>query len=243
MLLVVVANVCTRLAKAVPSVKLAIALNIVILLWVAPGARADGDPASDVLPQQDVFFGGAVDLKSKEAAQLDALAGVAARRGYAVKVAVITQIEDMGSVSYLYDDPSNYAEFLASEIAYLTTRRLLVVMRGGYAIVRQGHSNVREQKVLDRLEPPGDDLLGASMNAVIRLAANAGVNLAVSDVQAAPGGIEQASAHSSAPQTAPPPASRTSTAAGDGGTWLFALPLLAVALAATALLGRRARNR
>jgi hypothetical protein len=241
MLLVVVANVCTRLAKAVPSVKLATALSIAILLWGAPAALADGDPASDVLPQQDVYFGGRIDLESKPAAQLDALAGEAAERGYAVKVAVITQIEDMGSVSYLYDDPSNYAEFLASEIAYLTTRRLLVVMPGGYAIVHQGHSNVREQKLLDRLDPPGDDLLGAAMNAVIRLAANAGVKVEVPEVRPASGGIKQASTHS---QAAPPPAARTpASTTGGGGTWLFALPLAAVALAATALLGRRALKR
>jgi hypothetical protein len=261
MLPVVVAIVCTtRLAKLVPSVKrsgslrpppmsytrrfLAAVLAFGLLLGVgAPAARADGDPASDVLPQQDVFYGSALDLHSVAAAQLDALTKLAAKRGYAIKVAVISQIEDMGSVSYLYGDPTNYAQFLGGEIGYLSTKRLLIVMPEGYAILHQGHSSLPEQDVLDKLPPPGKTaaLLPGAIDAVVKLAAHQGVKLAVPAVTPPPGGVNQALTHNQAP----PPGykAKSKTASSGTGDWAFAIPVLVLLAVGGTLLTRNALRR
>src|SRR3954462_13109054 len=87
-----------------------------LLRAAAPAARADGDPAGDVLIQQPVFYGSALDLRSKEAAQLPALLEQAKAKGLEIRVAALTVPEDLGAIGYLWDDPTNYADFLTSEI-------------------------------------------------------------------------------------------------------------------------------
>lgn len=81
----------------------------------APAARANGDPASDVLARRDVFYRMALDLRSKPAAQLPALLAQSRQKGYEIKVAA--RPEDLGDVGWMWEDPTNYAQFLATEIA------------------------------------------------------------------------------------------------------------------------------
>jgi hypothetical protein len=223
------------------------ALAAAVLLLATPaGVRADGDPASDVLPEQPVFFGSAVDLKSKPAAQLDALVRESTRRGYAINVVVISRLEDMGSANYLFNDPDNYADFLTGEIACCVKGRVLIVMPGGFGVTYIGHSSVADRKVVHALPPPGGigNLLSAAIGAVRRLAASAGVRLAVPDVAPAANGVYQPTTHVSAqPIQTQSVQRRPSQTGGSQSTpaWLYLLPILVlVAFAlAFALVGRR----
>jgi hypothetical protein len=220
-----------------PSVKRSAFLAVALLLAGAPGARADGDPGSDVLPSQPVFYGSALDLKSKPAAQLDAIVKEARQRGYRVNVAVISRLEDMGSVTNLYEDPENYSQFLAGEIACCVTGRLLVVMPGGFGVYYLGHNSAADRKVVDALPAPGkiENLLPAAIDGVRRLAAASSVQLSVPDVKADPHGVDQPITHASAPEIGTPGSS-----GGGRGVWLYALPAIVLVVAAAALLGRRA---
>jgi hypothetical protein len=213
-------------------------------LAVAPYARADGDPASDVLPEQPVFYGSAVDLKSKPAAQLDALVRESRRRGYPVNVVVITRLEDMGSANYLFDDPDNYGDFLAGEIACCVTGRVLIVMPGGLGVTYIGHSSRADRRVVARLPAPGtvENLLPAAIDGVRRLAAASGVQLAVPDATPAPGGVRQPATHVSAPPIATPGAKSGGARGGgaSGAKWLGLVPIVVVTALALAALGRRA---
>ena len=225
-------------------------------IGVAMGARANGDPASHVLLEQAVFYGGALDLESKPAAQLDALVRESRRRGYPISVAVISRLEDMGTADYLYDDPDNYADFLAGEIGCCVRGRLLIVMPGGFGVTYIRHSSRADRELVDGLPPPGGvgNLLPATIDAVRRLAAAAGVKLAVPDVAPPPGGVGQPATHADvtpAPGSVPQPATQPSArpvqtrGAWYTGTWLYALPVVilvvALALLRPLVIGR-ARN-
>ena len=217
------------------------AVAAVVLALAAPAAaHADGDPASDVLPEQPVFFGSAVDLKSKPAAQLDALVRESTRRGYAINVVVISRLEDMGSANYLFNDPDNYGDFLAAEIACCVKGRVLIVMPGGLGVTYIGHSSVADRKVVHDLPNPGSigNLLPAAMGAVRRLAATAGVRVAVPDVAPGPDGVYQPTTHVSAPPIKAPAAQTRPVQARSEkstGAWLYALPILVVAAVAVGL--------
>jgi hypothetical protein len=210
---------------------------VFVLLVAAPAARADGDPASDVLPSQPVFYGSSLDLKSKPAAQLDALVKDATRSGYPVNVAVISRLEDMGSATQYWNDPDNYGEFLAGEIACCVKGRLLIVMPAAFGVVYIGHSSQADRRALSGLPAPGSvpNLMPAAMNAVVKLAAASGVKLVVPDVTPAPNGVAQPATHASAQNTATTGGSGT----GNSGVWLYALPILVVVALSLALITRR----
>jgi hypothetical protein len=210
---------------------------VVLLLVAAPAARADGDPASDVLPSQPVFFGSALDLKSKPAAQLDALVKEAKRSGYPVSVAVISRLEDMGSATQYWNDMDNYGEFLAGEIGCCVKGRLLIVMPAGLGVSYIGHSSLADRRLLSGLPAPGSvpNLMPAAMNAVVKLAAASGVKLVVPDVTPAPNGVAQPATHASAQNVATTGGSGT----GNSGVWLYALPIVVVVAVSLALITRR----
>jgi len=216
-----------------------LALAAVMLLAIAPAARADGDPASDFLVLQDMYYGFNVDLKSKPAAQLPALLAQARAKGYEIRVAVITRDGDLGSAALLWRKPQLYAEFLGQELANVYKGRTLVVMPNGYGIFHAGHSNVREEKVLAK-QPPPRELLPGALQAVRRLAAAGGVTLTVPDVDVPAGGVVQPAFQHQATATAtatPAPAQR----GGGRSAWLFLVPIAAF-VAAALLARRRART-
>lgn len=97
-----------------------------VLVHVLP-AWADGDPASDVLLGQDVFLPYAPNSVSKP--MEDALTATlerARKRGFAMKVAVIADRRDLGSVGQLIGEPQQYADLLTEELSLNVThgRRL-----------------------------------------------------------------------------------------------------------------------
>ena len=71
----------------------------------APAARADGDPASDYLLTYQVFYPYYTNTPKATLDQLKETVAEANKRGYQIRVAVITSPYDLGSVSALWQKP------------------------------------------------------------------------------------------------------------------------------------------
>ena len=235
-----------RLAATVAVVALALAC--------APSARADGDPAGDVLAQQSVFYGSALDLRSKQAAQLPALLAQAKAQG----------LRAPGRRAVRPAGPR------ARSTTCGTTRSTTRLPRPGARLRLHragrswscpaatpssalGHSSVRDQRVLDKARPggsgPGRACSRARSTRSSALAGARGIKLTVPDVEPPPGGVKQPGSHFAAATAAASPdrragTTRPATSGGGGGAWLFALPVVALVAAAGVLIGRgRLRER
>jgi hypothetical protein len=151
---------------------LTLALALAALAGLAtPAARADGDPASDVLYFQDVFLP-YVRPSADVAGQLTATVAAANRAGFRIKVAVIASEQDLGSVPSLFNRQDLYARFLGAELKTFYAQRLLVVMPAGFGIYDNGKSTVPEQTALSVVKlgsPDPDGLAGAARAAVRKL--------------------------------------------------------------------------
>ena len=97
-------------------------------------AKADGDPASDVLATQPLFLPQDAALPPSQQTQLAALVQAAARSGYPIRVAIIASSTDLGSVTALWNQPQNYAKFLGQELGLVYHGPLLVVMPSGFGL-------------------------------------------------------------------------------------------------------------
>ena len=140
-------------------------------------ARADGDPASDVLLSQPLFLPQDAGASAAEQAQLASLLASAHGRGFPARVAVIAGPVDLGSVSALWRQPENYARFLGQELSLNFKGPVVVVMANGYGFYERGAQSASEQQALRRLPAPGRELGSAALTAVQRLAASAGHTL------------------------------------------------------------------
>ena len=149
----------------------AAALAALVGVTTSTAARADGDPASDVLYFQDVFLPYAqpsVDV----ARQLTETVAAANRAGFRIKVAVIQSEQDLGSVPSLFNRQELYARFLGAELRLFYRDRLLVVMPAGFGIYHDGQPVDRETKTLAGVaiaSPDSDGLTGAATAAVTAL--------------------------------------------------------------------------
>jgi hypothetical protein len=146
----------------------------------AASARADGDPASDYLYAQKVFFPFDVKIPKAKQEGFTALVDAANRSGYKIRVALIGSSYDLGSVTPLWGKPRQYARFLDVEISFLYKHRLLVVMPNGFGFAWPHHPSNREYAVLSkiRIHPGGVGLVDAAQTAVQRLATASGVKIA-----------------------------------------------------------------
>jgi hypothetical protein len=114
----------------------AVAAALVAACVVAGTARANGDPASDVLISERVFFPYAVKVLPATTRDLTRKVAEADRGGYAVRVALIGNRFDLGAVPVMWRRPQVYAKFLAQELAQFNTDWVLTVMPNGYGIYR-----------------------------------------------------------------------------------------------------------
>jgi hypothetical protein len=144
---------------------------------LATGARADGDPASDVLVSQRLFLPQAAAVSPTQQAQLTALLAAAGRDGYPVRVALIAGPGDLGSVTALWRQPQNYARFLGQELSLNYMGTLLVVMPNGYGLYRTRGLSDRAQTAVKTLTIPNRGLATGALIAVQRLAAASGHTL------------------------------------------------------------------
>ncbi len=110
-----------------------------VILALAAGtfaatARADGDPASDVLATQPLFLPQDAGIPLAQQNQLTALLGAAASSGYQLRVAIIASSTDLGSVTELWRQPQTYARFLGQELSLVYRGPLLVIMPNGFGL-------------------------------------------------------------------------------------------------------------
>ena len=159
---------------------LALASTAILALvpgWFAGSARADGDPASDVLATQSLFLPQDAGIPVGQQSQLTGLLEAAARSGYPIRAAIIASRTDLGSVTELWRQPATYARFLGQELSLVYRGPLLVVMPDGYGFYRQAGPLAAAQSALASLRKPvsGAELGAATLTAVERLAAASGL--------------------------------------------------------------------
>ena len=151
-----------------------------VALLAVPAARADGDPASDLLLARDTFYPFTTKVSQDDQKQLDALVAEAKRKGFRIKVAMIAGTGDLGAVPSLWRKPETYARFLGQELFFVYKGPLLIVMPNGFGVSRGGKALPSGQQAVDRLAQPGDGgdaLAAAAATAVHRLAAQNGIRL------------------------------------------------------------------
>ena len=128
---------------------------VVVVVALSAGiARADGDPASDVLLSQDVFvpYSG---MSATVERRLFALCAAAAQAGYPLKIALIASKSDLGVVPALFNRPQAYARFLSAELGSVVREPVLVVMPAGLGLATQGRAMHAAAAAEQRMSPPG----------------------------------------------------------------------------------------
>lgn len=113
---------------------------MVIAVWLLAGllfspiARADGDPASDVLAEQTAFIPAGRGIPTADQDRLQTVIRASARDGVPVRVALIAARSDLGAVTQLWRQPAQYARFLGTELTDVYRGTLIVVMPNGYGV-------------------------------------------------------------------------------------------------------------
>ena len=154
-------------------VRRTIALAAVAAFLAAPAARADGDPASDILISQNVYFPYSSPTRAAQTALQRAVDDVYGH-GNRLRVALIYDPTDLGSVGALFGKPDDYAHFLSIELGLWYVGPLLVVMPAGFGVYDGGRSTAAEDGVLRSLRVDAaspDNLANSATAAVESLAA------------------------------------------------------------------------
>jgi hypothetical protein len=152
---------------------LVLAVLFLVAAFGAATANADGDPASDILVFQDVFFPFPKPSPDLGTALNTAVAGVN-KGGMKLKVAVLAGPGDMGTARSLFGRPADYAKFLGTELSYNYDGLLLVVMPAGFGLFKQGADTAKFEHAVSavNLEVSNvDDLTRTATAAVHRLGA------------------------------------------------------------------------
>ena len=154
-------------------VRRALVLAAAVACLTAGGAGADGDPASDTLLEQNVYFPYQLPTQAARTALQHAIDEVYTN-GDRVKVALVYDTTDLGSVGSLFGKPEDYAHFLGIELGLWYVGPLLVAMPAGFGVYDGGRSTAAEEGVLSSLHVDAispDGLANSATIAVQRLAA------------------------------------------------------------------------
>ena len=157
-----------------------LALALVLLALLVPGAaRANGDPASDVLLTDRVFLPFEAPISKSAQDDLRNTVVEANKKGFKIRVALIAFTSDLGTATALWAHPEDYSKFLGKEIAFVTTDPLLVSMPAGFGFYDQDRPVTKEQQVLAKIQPGKvPTALAESTTAAVRaLAAAKGITL------------------------------------------------------------------
>ena len=175
-----------RLRRAVLGTVLAV-FTVCAVGVLAPAARADGDPGSDVLVYQSLFVAADANISVPQQVQLGNLLSSADKSGFPIRVAIISQPNDLGAITALWQKPAAYASFLGTELSLSYAQRLLIIMPAGFGFNWEGHSAAAAYQVLDgvHIGPGGSGLANAAVTAVRALAQASGVRLAAPSSNAA----------------------------------------------------------
>ena len=145
---------------------------LALLATMAPPGYADGDPASDVLVFQDVYFPSSPPPAKTQMERLKRAVATTYSRNFRIKVAIIATKADLGSVPTLFNKPQKYARFLGAELPNVFVGPLLIVMPAGFGIYDGGRPTAAEQRVLAKLRVGGsspDTLTESATQAVQKL--------------------------------------------------------------------------
>ncbi len=159
------------------AVRLASALAALLIAGAvaSPTALGDGDPASDVLLGENVFYPYSPPTARSIQKTLNAETAATKQAGFPLKVALIASPVDLGVIPGLFGKPQKYADFLDQEISFQTKQPLLVVMAAGYGV--QGLRPQVSRALGGLAKPSGKtstDLATAAITAVAKLAAASG---------------------------------------------------------------------
>ncbi len=147
-----------------------IAFSVALALSTAP-ALADGDPASDVLLGQNVYYPYTPAVSTALQEQLDNETAAAAKAHFPVKVALIESPIDLGVIPQLFGKPQLYAKYLDQEISFQGPQVLLVVMKAGYGIEGMTPAARTTLAALPLpAQPSSNGLAQAALSAVRKLA-------------------------------------------------------------------------
>lgn len=144
---------------------------------LAPAARADGDPASDVLLAAPAFYPYSPATSAATRMRLEATEAAAQAAGYPIKVAIIAGRTDLGAAGALWTFPTRYAAFLSYEISGIVKAPILVVMPAGFGLALNGKNLPVTALASARKQVPGhtpDAMAAQAELAVRRLASDAG---------------------------------------------------------------------
>jgi len=148
---------------------------LLALTLLPAAAAADGDPASDVLLGENVFYPYSPPTSPALQKQLNAETAAAKQAHFPLKVALIGAPVDLGVIPSLFGKPQKYADFLDQEISFRGKQPLLVVMPAGYGVQGLG---AKAQSLVATLPKPasaqGNALATAATTAVTKLAEASG---------------------------------------------------------------------
>jgi hypothetical protein len=155
-----------------------------VAVLVPAQCRADGDPASDYLLAENVFFPFQPTVSPPLEGALNRTVSAAHRHGIPLKVALIGTAQELGLVPNLFGRPQQYAAFLYREISFNEKPQLLVVMPSGFGVVpARLASALRSVPVYG--QQSSDGLARSAILAVVALAHYQGRAIALPRVQAA----------------------------------------------------------
>ncbi len=133
-------------------------------------ARADADPASDVLYARDAFFPLSARVSAALRQRLQEATRAARRAGHPIKVAVIASRDDLGGVPALFGNPTYYARFLGAELQFLYSGKVLVVMPQGAGLSQNGRLVASSAVVHARIGRGANGLTRSAIELVDELA-------------------------------------------------------------------------
>jgi len=128
--------------------KLAVASALAAALALPAAAYANGDPASDVLPINQVFLPNEAPVSKPAADGLRKTVDEANKKGYTIRVAVIAFSGDLQAAGSLWGHPQEYSKFLGSEITFAYPGPVLVAMPSGFGFYNGKKPVGKELRVL-----------------------------------------------------------------------------------------------
>jgi hypothetical protein len=142
----------------------------VLALVFAGGAYADADPASDTLYTGRVFLPLSATVTPRLVRELDTVTREAERAGRPVRVALIASPTDLGGVPSLFGRPTTYARFLAGELQFVYSGKVLIVMPQGAALGEHARLVANADVLNARVAPGTDGLARTAIELVPKLA-------------------------------------------------------------------------
>jgi len=134
---------------------LALLLAAVLAAVVIGSARANGDPASDVLPFSTVYFSIKNPQSAASGRDLVKITQITAKKKHPIRVAVIAMPSDLGLIQSMWRRPQMYAHFLGAELFQFARYKgtTLIAMPNGYGVY--GPLAGKGRPALARLPKPG----------------------------------------------------------------------------------------